>query len=133
LDDLRPTILIADDNPEILRVVAGLLRSSFTVVGQAEDGEAALRAITELRPLLAVLDLSMPKIDGMEVARRLKKGESSTKVVFLTLLTGEDYLTEARRYGHGYVTKTRLESDLCPALNAALQDRFFVSDFGETR
>lgn len=133
LNDLRPTVVLADDNPQILQAVRRLLRSSFTVVGQAEDGEAALKVITDLHPLLAILDLSMPKIDGMEVARRLKTAQSSTKVVFLTSITGEDYLIEARRYGHGYVSKTRLVSDLCPALNAALEGRFFASNFVEPR
>ena len=129
VNDTQPTVVIADDNAGILSAVAGLLRPSFTVVAQAKDGEAAFRAITELRPRLAILDLSMPKINGFEVARRLCKAQCATRIVFLTLLAGEDFVTAARRYGHGYVTKTRLRSDLFPALSFALRGEFFASDF----
>lgn len=129
VSETQPTVVLADDNAGFLSVVAELLRPLFSVVAQAEDGEAAFKAIMELRPRLAILDLSMPIIDGFEVARRVCKAQCATRIVFLTLLAGEEFVTEARRYGHGYVTKIRLLSDLFPALNAALRDEFFASDF----
>src|SRR6266481_1688605 len=113
----------------MLGVVAKLLNSKFTVVGRAGDGFAALKAIKEFRPQLAILDISMPKINGLDVAKQLNKAQSLTKVVFLSLLIGEDFITEARRCAHGYVTKMRLHSDLYPALYAALEGKFFASDF----
>ena len=112
--------MIADDNPVMLKVVAGLLQSSFTIVAQAADGILAYEAIHEHRPQLAILDLSMPKMDGFEVARELSKTNSSTKVVFLTFQSGLHIVEQARRFGHGYVAKMRLSSDLVLALNAAL-------------
>jgi DNA-binding NarL/FixJ family response regulator len=132
-DALRPTIVTADDNPQFLERVAGLLRPSFTILAQAEDGEIAFRAITELCPQLAVLDLSMPKMHGIEIARQLSAAQSLTKVVFLTLHTGEEFINEARRYGYGYVVKSRLYSDLIAALYAALQSKFFASDCAQPR
>jgi CheY-like chemotaxis protein len=68
VNDFKPTVVIADDDPEMLAVVAKLLNSKFTVVGRAGDGFAALRAIKEFRPQLAILDISMPKINGLDVA-----------------------------------------------------------------
>ena len=124
---LKTTVVIADDHPQMLEMVAGVLRPSFTILAQAEDGDIAFRAITELRPQLAVLDLSMPRMHGIEVAKQLSATQSLTKVVFLTLHAGEEFLSEARRYGHGYVLKSRLHSDLIAALHAALQGRFFAS------
>jgi DNA-binding NarL/FixJ family response regulator len=132
-DDLQPTVVIADDHPRMLEMVAGVLRPSFTILAQAEDGDTAFKAITELCPQLAVLDLSMPRMHGIEVARQLSATQSLTKVVFLTLHTGEEFLSEARRYGHGYVLKSRLYSDLLAALYAALQGEFFASDLAQPR
>lgn len=128
VDDPKPTVVIADDNPEILKVMAGLLQLSFTIVAQAADGLEALEAINEHHPQLAILDLSMPKMDGFEVASQLTKDKSSTRVVFLTLQSGHDIIEEARRCGHGYVAKVRLDSDLVLALHAALKGEFFSSD-----
>ena len=128
-DDFPPTLVLADDNPEILKRLARLLQPSFTIVAQAKDGYAALNAIHELRPQLAILDVSMPKMDGLAVARELAKAQVPTRVVFLTNKSGENFVTEARRIGHGYVAKLQLYSDLKPALSAALEGKFFASRF----
>jgi DNA-binding NarL/FixJ family response regulator len=127
MDD-QPTVVIADDNAAILKAVGDLLSGSFSIVAQVGDGLEAFRAINEHSPQLAVLDLSMPKINGMEVARRLSGAMHPTKIVFLTLMTGDDFVREAKRYGHGFVAKPRLHSDLVPALYAAIEGMFFVSD-----
>jgi DNA-binding NarL/FixJ family response regulator len=121
------TVVIADDNREILKKIAGLLQPSYKIVSRAEDGEAALRAIKTHQPQLAVLDISMPKMNGLEIARQLRAAHSSTKVVFLTLQTSIELIEEARRYANGYVTKMRLFKDLYSALDAALDGEFFVS------
>jgi DNA-binding NarL/FixJ family response regulator len=127
MDD-QPTVVIADDNAEILEAVGDLLSGSFRIVAQVGDGLEAFRAINERIPQLAVLDISMPKMNGMEVARWLRQAGHPTKIVFLTLMTGDDFIREAKRYGHGFVAKSRLHSDLVPALYAAIEGEFFISD-----
>jgi CheY-like chemotaxis protein len=122
------TVVIADDNREILKVLASLLQPSHRIIAQAVDGETALRAIQTHQPELAILDISMPAMNGLEVARRLRAAHSSTKVVFLTLQTSSDFIEEARRCANGYITKMRLHSDLYPAMDAALGGEFFVSN-----
>jgi DNA-binding NarL/FixJ family response regulator len=124
----HPTVVTADDNAAILDAVRDLLSASFSIVAQVGDGLEAFRAINEHSPQLAVFDLSMPKINGMEVARRLSQATHPTKIVFLTLMTGDDFIREAKRYGHGFVAKSRLNSDLVPALYDAIEGKFFVSD-----
>jgi DNA-binding NarL/FixJ family response regulator len=124
---MNATVLIADDNPEMLKHLAGFLSPFFSVVGLAGDGGAALRAIEELCPQLAVLDVSMPVMTGFDVARKLNLAKSSTRVVFCTFMKGEDFIAEARRLGHGYVLKQRLDCDLPAALDAALKGEFFAS------
>ena len=90
----QPTVVIADDNREILKVLARLLEPSHRVVAQAEYGDTAFRAIQAHQPELAILDISMPVMNGLEVARQLRAAHSSTKVVFLTLQTAIEVVDE---------------------------------------
>jgi DNA-binding NarL/FixJ family response regulator len=120
MDD-EPTVVIADDNAAILEAVGDLLSGSFRIVAQVGDGLEAFRAINEHIPQLAVLDISTPKMNGMEVARWLSQATHPTKIVFLTLMTGDDFIREAKHYGHGFVAKSRRHSDLVPALYAAIE------------
>jgi CheY-like chemotaxis protein len=122
-----PTVAIADDNREILKVLARLLPPSYRIVSAAEDGGTAFRAIETHQPQLAILDIFMPIMTGLEVARQLRANHSSTKVVLLTLQTSIELIEEARRCADGCVIKMLLYSDLFPALDAALRGEFFVS------
>ena len=114
-------------------MLAELLQPRFSVVAQARNGDEALRAVERLPPRLAIFDVSMPKLNGFEVARKLIESQSSTKIVFFTLLSGKEFIDEARRCGNGYVAKTRAYSNLLPALEAALRGEFLTSDFAELR
>jgi DNA-binding NarL/FixJ family response regulator len=127
LIDSRPTIVFADDNAKVARVACSLLDSAYKVVKVAADGEEAARSIRDLKPDFAVLDISMPKIDGITLARQLHESGSNTLVVFVTLIDDEDYMREARLVGQGYVLKRRLSFDLLTALSAARNGQFFCS------
>jgi CheY-like chemotaxis protein len=82
MDD-EPTVVIADDNAAILEAVDNLLSDSFRIVAQVGDGLEAFRAINEHIPQLAILDISMLKMNGMEVARWLRQATHPTQIVFL--------------------------------------------------
>ncbi len=127
LNDELATVVIADDNREILKVLAKLLRPRYRIVSAAEDGGTAFRAIQTHQPQLAILDISMPIMNGLEVAGQLRAIHSSTKIVLLTLQTSNELVHEARRCANGCVVKMLLYSDLFPALDAALRGEFFVS------
>ena len=81
----RPVVLVADDDPDILRLVAFRLERAGYDVVQAADGEAALRAATEVEPDLAVLDVMMPKLTGYDVTRRLREGEATKRMPVILL------------------------------------------------
>jgi len=85
-DDGRPVILAADDDPDILKLVVFRLERSGYVVLQARDGEEALRLALEHKPDLAVVDVMMPRMDGLELVRRLRAEEatSRTPIIMLT-------------------------------------------------
>lgn len=117
-----------DDHPAVLRQVAQLLTGAFQVVDALLDGRQLRRAIELRHPELVVLDITLPGISGIELARDLTATASCPKIVFLTVHDDPDYAREALAAGAlGYVVKSRLASDLVPALHAALEGRRFVS------
>lgn len=121
-------VLVADDLPRVLSAVAALLRDSFDIVGMVSDGQAALDAILTLKPDLAVMDISMPIMSGMEVARELKSRANKTKIVFLTVHEDPDIIATCLSAGAlGYVVKEVMNSDLILGMNEALAGRVFVS------
>jgi DNA-binding NarL/FixJ family response regulator len=124
----RKRVLLADDLTRVLSAVATLLRESFDVVGLVSDGRAALEATLVLEPDLVVLDVSMPGMSGIEVARELKSRAHKTKIVFLTVHEDSDILATCLAAGGlGYVVKLLMDTDLIPAINEALAGRVFVS------
>jgi two-component system response regulator NreC len=124
----RKRVLVADDLTPVLDAVAALLRDAFDIVGMVSDGRTALEAILKLEPDLVVLDLSMPDMTGIEVARELKSRANKTRIVFLTVHEDSDIIATCLSAGAlGYVSKGLMDSDLIPAMNEALADRVFVS------
>lgn len=124
----RIRILLADDQQEMREAVARLLVDEFDVVAAVANGEQAIEAAVRLAPDLLVLDISMPVLNGIEAASRLKQSGSSVKVIFLTVNEDPDIVEMALSVGaDGYVLKQRIATDLIPAIRQALDDRIFVS------
>jgi DNA-binding NarL/FixJ family response regulator len=121
-------VFLADDQEEILRTVAQVLEGKCEVVGTARDGVSALRAAPSLAPDVLVLDISMPVMNGIEVASRLRDEGSLIKIVFLTVHEDMDFVDVALSAGaYGYVIKSYLATDLVFAIRRALEGRIFVS------
>jgi DNA-binding NarL/FixJ family response regulator len=108
--------------------MTALLRESFDVVGIVSDSQAALESTLKLSPDLVVLAISMPGMNGIEVAQELKRRGNNAKIVFLTVHEDSDILARALAAGGlGYVAKVRMDTDLIPAINEAFAGRIFVS------
>jgi DNA-binding NarL/FixJ family response regulator len=123
-------VLVVDDyEPFRQRVCSSLARrTDFKVVGQASDGLEAVQKAEELRPDLILLDIGLPKLNGMDVARRLCKVIPETRILILSQESSIDLVREALSLGlMGYVHKPRIHSDLLPALEAVLGGKQFVS------
>ena len=98
------------------------------MVETVRDGRAAVEAGARLAPDILVLDISMPIVDGIETVRSLRATGSRSKFVFLTVHGDEDYVRAGLAAGEvGYIVKSRLASDLLPALREALAGRRFIS------
>jgi DNA-binding NarL/FixJ family response regulator len=125
----RPTVLLADDDPVFLGLVCQLLKSEFEVVGVVGDGQALLAAANDLHPDLLVTDISMPRLNGFQAARQLKKVHPNTRILFLSVHEEAVAVSEALAIGaDGYVVKRSAATDLIPALQQVFQGNRFVSD-----
>lgn len=124
----RARILLADDHKEMRDRVKRLLEREFEVIDSVEDGLALLEAVSTLKPDVCVLDISMPVLDGIEAAIRIRRSDSQVKIVFLTIHEGLDFAQAALETGaSGYVVKRRMVSDLRQAIHEALAGRTFIS------
>ena len=122
-------ILIADDHPMFRQGLKTLLeREGFEVVGEAADGHEAARLARQLNPSIAVLDLGMPSLNGIEAARDIYKRAPGTQVVLLTMYEDDAYVLEALRAGiRGYVLKAQAASDLLAAIREVLRGAVYLS------
>lgn len=122
-------ILLADDHilfRQALRVV--LEREGFAVRAEACDGQEAVRLAETLRPDLAVLDVAMPILNGLDAARQIVKISPRTKAIVLTMYTEDHYVLGALRAGvRGYVIKTQAAQDLIEAIRTVNQGMTYLS------
>jgi DNA-binding NarL/FixJ family response regulator len=116
--DARPTVLLADDHRHVLEAVSGLLDTDFELVAAVADGQRALESTRRLDPDVVVLDITMPGLNGFQVAAELKRTGSRARIVFLSMHSADDYVATAITSGaDGYVLKTRIQPDLIRALH----------------
>jgi len=114
-------ILIADDHSVVregLRAVLGGV-ADFDVVAESSDGEEAVRITGEKKPDVVILDISMPKVNGIEAARRIRKQHPGTKVLIFTIHENEEYVYQMVASGaNGYILKDSGKNDIIAAIRA---------------
>ncbi len=108
------SVVLADDHPIVLKGLESLLRTEgeFEIVARCTNGEDALRAVRDLRPDLLVLDLNMPRLDGLAVMRELQRAGLRTRVVLLAAEIGKRQAVEALRLGVGGILLKEQAPDL---------------------
>jgi DNA-binding NarL/FixJ family response regulator len=124
------SVLVVDDYEPFRRFLCSTLarRPEFQIVGEAWDGLEALDKAEELQPDLILLDIGLPTLNGLEVARRIRKVAPMSKIIFVTQESSADVIAEALSLGAmGYVIRTRA-SELLAAVRAVLQGRHYVSN-----
>lgn len=121
-------VLLVDDNGEMLADLRDELSAEFEIAGTADNGEEAIREVLRLDPDVIVLDVTMPVMNGLQVASSIRDMHRRTKILFLTIHEEPEYISAAFSVGAcGYVTKRRLASDLALAIREVSAGRNFVS------
>jgi DNA-binding NarL/FixJ family response regulator len=120
----KARLLIGENDASTRSVMRELLDSEYDVVAVAEDGKEALESARAHRPEVVLLDIGLPVLSGIAVARRLKKALPVTRIIFVTTHADIDYIREAFRIGvDGYVVKSSIAQELIPAVENVLEGR----------
>jgi DNA-binding NarL/FixJ family response regulator len=123
-------VLVVDDFAPFRRFLCSTLgkRHDLQMICEVSDGLEAVQKAKELRPDLILLDIGLPTLNGIEVARRIRKLSPESKIIFVSQQSSADLVQEALGLGAwGYVVKTRAGSDLLPAVDAVILGKQFVS------
>ena len=127
---MKTTIVIADDHDLVTKSLAALLRGipDFELVAECKDGQELMRAIGLLHPNVAIVDLGMPGMNGIEVVRRMKRVSPSTRVIILTGYTDEASVKETLDAGIvGYIVKSGRTTDLIRAIREGTPKNVYLS------
>ena len=118
-------ILLVDDNQTFLSAVQQFLKMlpGLDIVGQAHDGKSALARVRKEQPDLVVLDIAMPGMNGLELARAIQLLEVAPRVIFLSMHDNQAYRVAASELGADFVTKTDFVAELLPRLEAMIEAR----------
>ncbi len=123
-------IFLADDHTILREGLKHILTTlpDCEVVGEAGDGQQALEAIEQLKPDIAVMDISMPVTTGIEVTRKLRRYHPDIKIIVLSRHDNEEYVYQLLKYGiHGYIVKEEAGDDLLRAVEAVLKGETYLS------
>jgi DNA-binding NarL/FixJ family response regulator len=126
----KMTVLIVDDHPLVRKGLRDVIEEdgSFEIVGEVGDGDVALKLIEQIHPELTILDINLPGISGLEVARRLNANHDSTRVVILTMHKEEEVFNKAMNHGvKGYLLKENALNDIIGCLQTVAEDDFYIS------
>jgi DNA-binding NarL/FixJ family response regulator len=130
----KPRLLLADDHTILLEGLKALLASEFEVVATAADGRAVLDAAERHQPDLILLDISMPGLNGIEAARRLKGSNPGAKLIILTMHPDLSFVSAAFEAGvAGYVLKQSAATELVAALHEVGSGRRYISSLIQKR
>ena len=126
----KKRVVLAEDHKILREGLRSLLNTSdeLEVVGEAEDGMDAIRTISEKNPDIVLLDLNMPKMDGIAVIKEIKREFPETKILALTMHKNEEYILEVfKSGGDGYCLKSSGHEELVMAIRAVLSGKQYLS------
>ena len=126
----KSRVVIAEDHTILREGLHALLsaESDFEVVGEAEDGQEAIRLVEKSTPDLILMDLSMPRMNGLEAIREIKKRSPGTKILVLTVHKTDEYIQATLQAGtDGYILKDSTHAELAMAIRTVLGGKFYLS------
>jgi DNA-binding NarL/FixJ family response regulator len=125
---MKPRLVIVDDHTLLAQSVGKLLEPDYDVVGRYDDARRFLDDAPQIRADVAILDVSMPSMNGLDAARELRRRVPDTRIVFLTMNEDPDVAAEAFRLGaSGYLLKRCAASELLTAVRQVVNGRFYIT------
>lgn len=127
---MKTTIILADDHELVGRSIAALLRNEcdFDVIGECRDGREMVKLVEQMRPNVAVVDVAMPGMNGVEVAQRIRDVSPATRVIVLSNYTDEAYVRGTLESGAvGYIVKSGAVRDLIQAIREGSRGKIYLS------
>ncbi len=125
---MKPRVLIADDHTLVAEGVEKLLEHEFQLCGRVADGRALVRAVEKDKPDIALVDIALPLLNGLDACRQIRKTSPEVKLLILTMHGEQYFVTEAFRAGvSGYVLKQSVAEELVFAIKEVLKGRLYVS------
>jgi len=124
------TIVIADDHPLLRQSIRNVLEqeSDFQIVAEAGDGEETVKLVDELVPDVVIMDISMPKMDGIEATKHIKASHPQTAILVLTVHSDDEYILEILKAGaSGYLTKSVFGKEVVQAVRGIIAGEMVLS------
>ena len=126
---MKLRIILAEDHTIVLEGLRALLeKEGFEIVGEAQDGRSAVELAAKFKPDIAILDIAMPALNGVDAAREILRASPDTRTILLTIHEDNQYVVEALRAGvSGYLLKTKAASDLVQAIKEVSRGALYLS------
>ena len=125
---MKPQVIVADDHRIVAEGVVKILEKDYSVVATPADGRGFIEAVEKFRPDLALVDISLPLLNGLDACRHVKKSCPEVKIIILTMHSEQHFVNEAFRIGvGGYVLKTSVADELLFAVKEVLNGRTYIS------
>jgi DNA-binding NarL/FixJ family response regulator len=134
MENFPVRILLVEDFEPFRNLIRILLEGKphLQIIAEVADGQEAVRQAAELKPTLILLDIGLPSLNGLDVARQVRELSLDSKIIFVSQESSPEFVQEALSLGaSGFVTKTRVANDLVPAIQAVLSGGTFVSRTSE--
>ncbi len=125
---MKPQVIVADDHRLVAEGVVKILEKEYSVVATPADGRSFIEAVEKFRPDLALVDISLPQLNGLDACRHLKKSCPEVKIIILTMHSEQHFVNEAFRIGvGGYMLKSSVADELLFAAKEVLKGCTYIS------
>ena len=123
-------VLVVEDFAPIRREICFTLASDarLQVIGEAVDGLEAVQMAAELKPDLILLDIGLPKLDGLQAARRILASAPQSRIIFVSQQSSPEIIEEALKLGRAFIPKRRIVTQLLAEVNAVISEQVFVGE-----
>jgi len=130
MENEKIRIIIADDHPIFREGIIGIVEKNpgYKIIGSCGDGQEALDKIHQMKPDIAILDIDMPRMNGLEIAKKIYEEKNECEIIILTIYKDEEYFNEAMNFGvKGYLVKDSIAIELTDCIENVIKGKHYIS------